>query len=160
MSGHPEPGPQDARTISLTRVYAAPRALVFAMWTDPAHLNKWCHPRDFTIADSGGDMRPGGAWHSTIRAPDGSDYRMVGEYREVVPDTRLVFTHAWIDEDGVPGVERIITIPLDDAGEGRTRLSFHEAPFDDTGARDSNAEGWAEVLENLGGYLERTMAAR
>ncbi|MBO6783126.1 MAG: SRPBCC domain-containing protein [Alphaproteobacteria bacterium] len=143
----------DALTIELVRVYDAPRDLVFRMWTDPEHLNRWCHPKDFTVTASGGDIRPGGAWHSTITAPDGTDYRMAGTYREIVANERLVFTHAWIDADGSAGVERVITVLLEDAEGGGTRLTFHEAPFDAADVRDSNSEGWAEVLDSLDAYL-------
>lgn len=147
--------------IELTRVFDAPRSLVFRMWADPDHLGKWCHPKDFTICDSGGDLRPGGAWHSTITAPDGTDYRMAGTYREIVENERLVFTHVWIDEGGQAGVERTITVTLEDAENGGTRLTFHETPFEDADVCNSNREGWSEVLDNLDDYLgHRSEASR
>lgn len=139
--------------IELTRVFDAPRSLVYRMWADPEHLARWCHPKDFSVSACGGDLRPGGAWHSTITAPDGTDYRMAGTYREIVADERLVFTHVWIDDEGQPGVERIITIDLEDAEEGGTRLTFHETPFAAADAYESNREGWSEVLDSLKDYL-------
>lgn len=153
MSADIESVADDGLEFRLTRVYDAPRELVFAMWVEPQHFNKWCHVKDHTVADSGGDVRPGGVWHSVIRAPGGTDHRMEGEYREIVENERLVFTHVWVDDDGTPGVERLITITLADTADGKTELTFHEASFDDVVERDSNQGGWAQVLESLANNL-------
>ncbi len=64
--------------------------------------------------------RPGGSWHATMVSPDGERLRLRGTYREVVPPERLVFTHAWLDADGQPGPETVVTVELDEiAGAGR-----------------------------------------
>lgn len=141
-------------TIELTRVFPAPRDLVFRMWTDPEHLNKWCRPENFTVTASGGDIRPGGAWHSTITSPEGENYRMAGEYQEIVENEKIAFTHQWHNSDGSRSPERLITVTLEDAPEGGTRLTFVETPFDDREAWESNGEGWSSVLDSLGDYLK------
>lgn len=74
---------QGALKLEIVRVHDAPRARVFAMWTEPAHLDSWCRPKGFTVVDSGGDIRPGGAWHSRLRGPDGSECPLEGTFLEV-----------------------------------------------------------------------------
>ena len=138
--------------LTITRVIDAPRALVFRMWSEPEHMSRWCRPKDFAIADGALDFVAGGLWSSQIRGPDGKDYRMGGAYREIVENQRIVFTHRWIDEAGNPGLETTITVTLEDAGE-RTRLTFHQAVFETSAARDSHNEGWSETLDNLEAHL-------
>ena len=93
----------DAREFTIERVFDAPRDLVFRMWANGEHMNKWGCPKGFTILESGGDFRPGGACHARMRGPDGSDHRLQGTYSEIIPNERLVFTHAWLDAEGKPG---------------------------------------------------------
>jgi uncharacterized protein YndB with AHSA1/START domain len=61
-------------TIVITRVFDAPRRLVFEAWTKPEHLMRWWGPRDLTLSLCEVDLRPGGAWRFVLRAPDGNDY--------------------------------------------------------------------------------------
>jgi uncharacterized protein YndB with AHSA1/START domain len=84
----------------MTRELNAPREAVFKAWTDPAHLARWWGPKGFTNPVCELDVRPGGAIYVVMRAPDGTDYPMGGEYREIVPPERLVFTSGALDEKG------------------------------------------------------------
>ncbi|HEV2131499.1 MAG TPA: SRPBCC domain-containing protein [Longimicrobiaceae bacterium] len=142
------------RELVITRVFAAPPPLLFELWTEPEHLARWCAPRDFTIPHSEGELRPGGAWRSCLRAPDGIDYWLGGVYREVVPGERLAFTHAWDDEAGNPGHETLVTLTFAGSGE-RTEMVFRQRYFRTAESRDGHAEGWLECLDRLGEYLHR-----
>ena len=82
------------RELSITRVFDAPRELVFQAWSDPKHVMSWWGPRGFTMMSWTMDFRPGGAWRGCIRSPEGLDYWSQGVYREIVPPERLVFTFA------------------------------------------------------------------
>jgi uncharacterized protein YndB with AHSA1/START domain len=139
-------------TLTLTRLYEAPREIVFRAWTEPEHLRRWCAPHGFAIPESEGDLRPGGAWRATMRAPDGAEHRLAGVYREIVPPERLVFTHAWLEADGRPGVETLVTVTLEDRG-GRTLLTLTQSGFETAAARDGHAGGWTETLERLAAHL-------
>ena len=139
-------------SLTLTRLYDAPRDLVFRVWTEPEHLRRWCAPTGFTVPDSDGDLRPGGAWRATMRAPDGSEHRLAGVYREIAPPERLVFTHAWLDADGRPGIETLVTVTLEDRA-GRTLLTLVQSGFESAGSRDGHAGGWTETLDRLAGHL-------
>ena len=139
-------------SLTLTRLYDAPRELVFRCWTEPEHLRRWCAPHGFTIPESEGELRPGGAWRATMRAPDGTEHRLTGVYREIVPPERLVFSHAWLDADGQAGVETVVTMTLEDRG-GRTFLTLVQSGFESAASRDGHAGGWGETLERLAGHL-------
>src|SRR5207245_8235218 len=84
----------------ITRIFNAPRSLVFRAWIEPAHLAHWWGPKGFTTLSCDMDVRPGGTWFRLMRAPDGSEHRKRGVYREIVEPDRLVFTDASEDADG------------------------------------------------------------
>src|SRR5471030_3335358 len=80
------------REFVITREFDAPRELVFKAWTDPKHLAQWWGPRGFTNPVCEWDVRPGGKIYDVMRAPNGVDYPMGGEFCEIVPPERLVFS--------------------------------------------------------------------
>ena len=141
--------------LTIRRTFDAPRALVFAVWTDGEHLKRWCCPTGFTIPFSEGDIRPGGGFRTCMRSPQGEDHWLGGVYKEVVPDERLVFTHAWQDEAGNSDHETLVTVTFADTGEGKTRLTLHQAFFLSEPSRDGHLEGWNETLDELERYLAR-----
>jgi uncharacterized protein YndB with AHSA1/START domain len=84
------------RDVVITRVVAAPRAVVFDAWTNPRHVPRWMTgPEGWTMPVCEIDLRPGGKWHFVWRKSDGSEMDMTGTYREVVPPERLVHTESW-----------------------------------------------------------------
>ena len=131
--------------IHISRIFAAPRALVFRMWTEKHLMDHWSCPTGFTMPDSGAEIRTGGQWHATMRSADGKDLKLAGTYREIVPDERLVFTHAWLDDNGTPGPETLVTVSFTDEGPW-TRMDFRQAGFMSATSRDGHAEGWAECF--------------
>jgi len=81
-----------AREIVLTRLFDAPRELVFNAWTDPAHIDQWWGPNGCRNETFEMDVRPGGMWRYVMHAPDGTDYDNRSVYHEVVAPERLVYT--------------------------------------------------------------------
>lgn len=80
------------REIEMTRVFNAPRELVWAAYTDPQHVPNWWGPGSpKTIVDEM-DVRPGGRWRWVVRGEDGAEYGFRGEYVEVEPPEKLVYT--------------------------------------------------------------------
>jgi uncharacterized protein YndB with AHSA1/START domain len=139
--------------LSITRVFDAPRGLVFRVWSTPEHLMRWWGPKDFACTLAKTNFRPGGAWRTSIRSPEGTDHGARGVYREIVEPERLVFTFAW---DG--SSETLVTVTFEDHG-GQTRLTFRQTPFDTVESRDSHQEGWSECLDRLEAYLATAPAA-
>ena len=86
----------------ISRIFDAPRHLVFKMWIEPEHLARWWGPRGFTPISGLMDVRPGGAWSRAMRAPNGSVIHKHGIYRELVAPERLVLTYITDDAAGIP----------------------------------------------------------
>ena len=143
------------RVLKLTRVFEAPRELVFAVWTRPEHLAQWWGPSDFTLPHCETDFRPGGAYRFCMRAPDGTDHWVWGEYREIVEPERLVFTWHREDADGKPFNESVVTVTFANRGGDKTELTLHQAVFWTTEDRDAHRGGWSECLDRLGNYVEQ-----
>jgi uncharacterized protein YndB with AHSA1/START domain len=140
------------RELVVTRVFDAPRDLVWKVWSDPAHLVHWWGPRDFTTPSLAVDFRAGGGYRACIRSPEGRDYWMRGSYWEIEAPERLVFTFAWEEPEGQPGHETLVTVGLTEEGP-KTRLTFYQALFESVGQRNAHQEGWAECLDLLEQYL-------
>ncbi len=143
--------PKAQHELVITRVFDAPRALVFKAWTAPEHLVRWWGPRDFTAPSIKMDFRPGGAYRACIRSPEGQDYWMHGVYREIVEPERIAFTFSW-EEEGERGQENLVTVTFADHGD-KTKLTFRQAFFESVEQRDSHHGGWSECLDRLAAYL-------
>ncbi len=83
-----------------------------------------------------------------MRSPEGELLHLAGVYREIVPPERLVFTHAWTDEDGKPGPETLVTVTLAEEG-GKTVMTFRQTGFSSTESRDGHGGGWTECFDKL-----------
>jgi uncharacterized protein YndB with AHSA1/START domain len=138
----------------IRRTFDAPRELVFKMWTDGDHLKRWCCPTGFTIPFSEGDIRPGGAFRTCMRSPQGEDHWVGGVYKEISPPAKVVFTHAWQDAAGNAEHETVVSVTLNENG-GKTQLTLHQAFFLSDASRDGHLEGWNETLDELERYLAR-----
>ncbi len=141
----------------ITRVLDAPPLLVFKAWTMPEHMARWMGPKGFTAPSVKMDVRPGGAYRALIRSSEGKDYWFQGVYREVVEAERLVFTFAW-EEDGERGQENLVTITFADEN-GKTRMTFKQAPFKSVEERDGHEGGWSEAFDKLAAYAAGMKAA-
>jgi uncharacterized protein YndB with AHSA1/START domain len=140
--------PSDLELVA-TRELDAPRELVWAAWTEPAHLARWWGPRGFTMPSCEVDFRPGGAYRMVMRGPDGAEHPFHGVYREIVAPSRIVFS-AVIGR--AAGHAVLTTVTLDDEG-GRTRLTVRQTvPGDEAMAR-GQTQGWAESLERLAAHV-------
>jgi len=107
------------REILMTRVFDAPRQLVFDVWTNPEHLPQWLlGPEGWTMPVCEVDLRPGGAWPFVWRRADGTEMEMRGEYREVTPPERVVSTESW----GGDWPETLNTLVLSEEN-GKTTLT-------------------------------------
>jgi len=111
------------REYVIAREFDAPRALVFKAWTDPTQVARWWGPKGFTNPVCDWDAQPGKAIRVTMRAPNGVDYPMGGEFREVVPPTRLIFTSGALDASGKLLFEFLHTVTFAER-KGRTTLTI------------------------------------
>jgi uncharacterized protein YndB with AHSA1/START domain len=141
-----------ALDLDITRLFDAPRDLVFKLWTDPQHLIHWWGPQGFRTLSCELDLRPGGAWRIYTRSPDGTDFSEFGVFREVVAPERIVFTHGF-DMPGKPRGPTVLATALFTEENGKTRLTFHQGPFATIEDRDGHEEGWSSSFDLLSDYL-------
>jgi uncharacterized protein YndB with AHSA1/START domain len=148
----------DDRTLMMTRVFDAPRDMVFAAWIDQDQAARWWGPKGFTSVSCTMDVRIGGIWRRAMRSPDGTEHRARGVYREISRPARLVFTYAWESEMGRPKHETLVTLTFADLGDGKTELTLHQTQFETTAARDDHSGGWSSCLERFADYLAARVA--
>ncbi|MGQ0446545.1 MAG: SRPBCC domain-containing protein [Beijerinckiaceae bacterium] len=140
------------RVLVITRVFDAPRALVFKLWTDPSHARNWWGPRDYPATYLEMDVRLGGAWRGSLQSAEtGKELRHGGVFREVAPPYRLVFTFA-CDEEGERGLETLVTVTFAEK-DGKTLMTFRHAPFQSIAERDGHRGGWTSTFDRLADYL-------
>lgn len=142
----------DELELVVTRVFDAPRRLLFKLWTQPEHLVRWWGPQGFTTVASEMDVRPGGTWFRCMRSPEGALYTKRGVYREILEPERLVFTYVNEDADGTLGPETLVTVTFEEHG-AKTKLTLHQTGFDSIGSRDAHEGGWTSCLERFAEYL-------
>jgi len=139
----------------ITRVFDAPRELVFKAWTDPKHLAQWFGPRGFSNPVCELDPRPGGAILIHMRGPDGRTHPMAGVYREVVPPERLVYTGR-VPDQGTPLFEVLTTVSFVEQG-GKTKLTMEAKVLKSTPEAApmlaGMQEGWKQTLDRLAEYV-------
>jgi uncharacterized protein YndB with AHSA1/START domain len=140
------------RALTMTRVFDAPREMLWKAWTDSAHAMNWWGPRDHPARQVKMNVWPGGRWRCCLHSVEtGADLWHGGEFREVVPPERLVFTFAW-EEEGERGLETLVTVTFTEE-DGKTRMNFHQAPFQSDGERDGHRGGWGSAFDRLDDLL-------
>jgi uncharacterized protein YndB with AHSA1/START domain len=141
------------KEIVVTRVFDAPRRLVFEAWTNPKHLPKWMlGPEGWTMPVCEIDLRPGGAWHIVWRKSDGAELEMRGAYREVAPPERLVSTESW----GGDWPETLNTLILSEENGKTTATSTMLYPSKearDAALKSGMKEGMSSSYDRLEQYL-------
>jgi uncharacterized protein YndB with AHSA1/START domain len=142
------------REIVVTRVFDAPRELVFQAWTDPEQVVQWWGPRGFTTTNHEMDVRPGGVWRFVMHGPDGTDYANRVDFLEVVAPERLVYEHGPDGES--EGLSFRSTVTFDDEG-GKTRLTlrlvFGSAEERDRAVEFGALDGGKQTLKRLAQHL-------
>jgi uncharacterized protein YndB with AHSA1/START domain len=137
----------------ITRNFDAPAALVFAVWTDPAHFRQWMGPGEYTCNHVEIDLRVGGAYRGMIASDADGESWFRGVYREIEPPSRLVFTFQW-EKGPSAEVETLVTLMFRERG-GKTDMTFHQTPFIDVARRDAHAKGWSGAFDKAVAYAER-----
>jgi uncharacterized protein YndB with AHSA1/START domain len=141
--------------IHMTRVFDAPRDLVFEAHSSCEHMQNWWGPRKYEFSSCEIDFRPGGKWRVVHKGPEGDpDQGFHGEYREIVRPERITWTFEW---EGMPGHIAVETITLEEH-DGKTTInavSVADTKEDRDGTLQSGMEtGAAETYDRLDEYLE------
>jgi uncharacterized protein YndB with AHSA1/START domain len=140
------------REVVITRVFEAPRGLVFKAWIDPEHMARWWGPKGFTNPICELDARVGGAWRIVMRSPAGIEYPCGGVYREILEPERLVFTNIATDNEGNPVLDGLTTVIFAEHG-GKTKLTLQTRAValvaHATAYLAGMEAGWTQSLERL-----------
>ncbi len=151
------------RDIVVSRVFDAPRELLWKAMTDPGHVVHWWGPRGFSLTIGEMTVAPGGVWNHVLHGPDGTEYPNRSVFSEVVEPERIVLSQ-FGGRKGGPQVTFVSTWTFEDLGNGRTRLTLRSV-FPTADERDNMeraykaVEGGRQTLERLAEHLP-TMAAR
>jgi len=157
----------------ISRVFAAPRELLWRCFTEPEHMRQWWGPRGSTVVASKMDLRVGGIYHGAMRDPSGRVMWPKFVYREIVPPERLVWVHSFSDENGALTrhplsptwpLELLTTVTFEENPDGKTKLTLRWSPLNATaeeqktfdGSHDGMAQGWNGSFERLAAYLPTT----
>jgi uncharacterized protein YndB with AHSA1/START domain len=127
--------------LRLERLIATSPDHLFGLWTKPEMIVQWFGPDGYDVPSHDIDVRPGGTWSTTMRAPDGSLHTVSGVYRVIDPPRKLVFTWAWNDDKGERGHETEVTVTFA-AAPGGTRLTLVQQQFESADSRDRHSHGW------------------
>jgi uncharacterized protein YndB with AHSA1/START domain len=151
---------KNKKDLIITRIFDAPRELVWKAWTEPERMKKWWGPKIFTAPVIKIDLRIGGKYLSCMRGPDGKDYWSTGVYREIVPRERIVVTDSFADENGnvVPAshygmtedwpLELLVTVTFEEIG-GKTRMILRHEGIPEGLMKDLTQTGWSESFNKL-----------
>lgn len=148
----------------ITRIFDAPRELVWKAWTEPERVKKWWGPKDYTSPACKIDLREGGKYLYCMRSPEGQDYWSTGVYREIVEPERIVIIDSFADEKGnvVPATHYGLSVdlPLEvqvtvtfDVQEGKTKLTLRLASMPAVMFELAKA-GWNESFDKLAASLK------
>jgi uncharacterized protein YndB with AHSA1/START domain len=149
MAEPPKPGRATQEGITMTRVFDAPRELVWKEWIEPERFADWFGggEADVPLSTVTMDVRPGGSWRATMFAgPERREIHWKGEYHEVVEPERLVFTIS--DRPGNEAYE-LITVVLTDLGDGRTEMLFQQRGRMSAEQYERAGEGWSSFFDRI-----------
>jgi len=138
----------ESPALEITRLIKAPRHRVYEAWTDPTQLPKWFGPENVQTLELTAEVRVGGKYRWDLMNPEGEKKTCEGEYRELVPDRKIVFTWQWQDDENWESVVSVVTVELDDAEDG-TELRLRHEGFPNDTSRENHRQGWNSVLDRL-----------
>jgi uncharacterized protein YndB with AHSA1/START domain len=149
----------------ITRIFDAPRALVWKAWTDPQYVMQWWGPKGFTAPVCKVDFRVGGKFLCCMRSPDGQEGWNGGEYHEIVPYEKIVYSLYFADSKGNKvdpaelGIEQEAiedardVVIFEDFGKGQTKLTMIGNETMEDAKNSGQLEGWNEIFEKVAAVI-------
>jgi uncharacterized protein YndB with AHSA1/START domain len=150
----------------VTRVFDAPRELVWKAWTDPKYVMQWWGPKGFTVPYCEMDFRVGGKFRCCMRTPDGQEFWNAGEYHEIVLHEKIVSSMYFADAQGNKveaeqygieheAIEDACDVTLfEDIGNGQTRLTFIGNEPMESAKNSGQLEGWNQIFDKVAEVIE------
>jgi uncharacterized protein YndB with AHSA1/START domain len=152
---------QSHNELVITRIFYAPREIVWKYWTDPEYFKKWWGPKHYTCPVSKIDFRLGGKYLHAMRSTGGQEFWSTGTYKEIIPMEKIVATDSFADENGnvVPSthygmegfpLELEVTFTFEDLG-GKTKMTLRHVGIEnlDGEIREAMEQGWQESFDKI-----------
>lgn len=144
----------DDRVLVITRIFDAPKELVWQAWADPKLAVQWAGPRDHPAISCEGDFRVGGTYRTILKSIEtGELLGHGGVYRDIVENKLLSFTFAWDRDNGEQ--DMLVTLTFEDAGKGKTKFTLRQERFSSIAERDGHNGGWNSAFDRLRELLGR-----
>ena len=142
----------DRTSLEIKRFINAPRARVYAAWTDPVQLKEWWGPKEVRTLQIVADTRVGGKYRWDLVNQEGEKMCCRGEYLELVPGKKVVFTWKWDDDKAWENYTSQVSVEFSDRDNGtELRLTHVQLPSEES--RDRHNHGWNSVIDRLENYL-------
>ncbi len=141
-------------SLEIKRFINAPRDRVYAAWTDPVQLRQWFGPEKVQTRDLIADARVGGKFRWDLTNSEGEKMTCLGEYRELQPGKKIVFTWQWDDDEDWENHASVVTVELSDR-DGGTELRLTHEQLPNEQSRDGHTGGWNSALDKLEKFLSR-----
>ena len=155
----------EAERMVITRVFDAPRELVWRAWTNPQYVMQWWGPKGFTAPFCTMNFRVGGKFLCCMRSPDGQEFWNGGEYHEIVPHEKIVSSMYFSDREGNKveaahyGIKHEAldhaydVITFEDFGNGQTKLTFVGNETMENAKNSGQVEGWNQILDKFAAVI-------
>jgi glutathione S-transferase len=145
---------EEKTTLEIKRFVNAPRDRVYAAWTDPVQLKEWWGPKEVQTLKIVADTRVGGKYRWDLVNQEGEKMSVFGEYRELVPGKKIVFTWKWDDDEIWKNRTSAVSVVFSDRDGGtELRLTYVQLPSEES--RDRHNEGWNSVLDRLEKFFSK-----
>jgi uncharacterized protein YndB with AHSA1/START domain len=141
-------------SLEIKRFINAPRDRVYAAWTDPAQLRQWFGPEKVQTRNLISDARVGGKFRWDLTNSEGEKMTCLGEYRELQPGKKIVFTWQWDDDEDWANHISVVTVELSDRDSGTELRLIHEQ-LPNEQSRDGHTGGWNSALDKLEKFFSR-----
>lgn len=132
----------------IIREFNAPQKIVFEALTKHEHIVNWASPKGMEVTYSKGDLKVGSTYEYAMKSPNGPEMVLTGEYREIDPYNKLVYTQTYRGRDGTNSPETLISITLKQDGD-KTQMIFHHTGFATKQGRDNASMGWPAAFDKL-----------
>jgi uncharacterized protein YndB with AHSA1/START domain len=139
-------------SLEIKRFIRAPRDRVYAAWTDPAQLKKWFGPEKVQTRNLVADVRVGGQFRWDLTDPEGKEVTISGEYCEVEPGKKIVFTWRLEEDEDWKNHSSTVTVEFSDR-EGGTEICLTHEKLPNQASRDDHTQGWNSVLDKVEKFL-------
>lgn len=137
-------------TLRIERVLKASRERVWRAWTDKQQVMQWLSPQGFKVKEYRGSIATGQPYREHMVGPEGQDSVFSGEYLEMSPPEKLVFSHTWQNDTcGIPGIKTICTVLLEVIDGNSTKMTFTQSGISSADSRDSQNGGWGQCFDKL-----------